>query len=321
MITIDRIKQGDGYWYHFPTIDFKFQNRGRAAAFVWQFAIEVIHAEINKMPILNFSSYVKSDTLLIHVTNSGWGDAYDCHIQLEEPILNLLFPESARQYRGAIPSGEKQDIFQFSIVAADARQFEIVKGQFEDLPSCWRFSENRGLSLNAMDASWQCKDSQYKGKEQISTRGNINLTELGFEESLMFLTQYSISYSDATYGAIIDPSRGPYERKYPISRKIPPGDVERFHIMVGSPMSCYLQVRFKFFIDQTRIIESEMFDINIWNPRNSQWHLQYTDCKRQYDPSIFPLTSINTNLPLLPCGHEQRSNARFCSVCGMPIPL
>src|SRR5450755_4412885 len=110
MITIDRINEGKGYWYHFPTIDFKFQNKGRATAFLWQFAIEVIHAEIDQTPVLAFGSDVKEGALLIQATNNGWGDAQDCHIQLREPILNLLFSDSIRQYKGTLQSGKTQDI-------------------------------------------------------------------------------------------------------------------------------------------------------------------------------------------------------------------
>jgi Tfp pilus assembly protein PilF len=100
--------------------------------------------------------------------------------------------------------------------------------------------------------------------------------------------------SDTTYGVIIDPSKGSYEQKYPISRAIPPGDVERFHIMVGASMSCYLQIRFKFFIDEATVIESGIFDIHIWNPRKSGWHHEYTDDfsrVKKGDVSLFPLTS------------------------------
>jgi hypothetical protein len=309
MITIDHVKQGRGYWYHFPTIDFKFQNRGRATAFLWQFAIEIIQAEIDYTPVLNFKSDVNADALLIHVVNNGWGTADDCHIQLGEPTLDLLFSDSIRQYRGTTQSGESQSIFQFGTALADIKQFEIIKRQFKNLS--FGYLNIRGLSLTTADVSWQCDDSQHKGKAQVrfqhhpvmETWWDIILTKFGFEKiSYPDPCIYSPSISDTTYGAIIDPSVGPYEQKYPIARKIPSGDVERFHIMVGSPMSCHLQVRFKFFIDQTTIIESEPFDISIWNPRDSKWHMRYTDGsytsryysfseETQSDESIFPLKS------------------------------
>src|SRR4051794_14441401 len=39
----------------------------------------------------------------------------------------------------------------------------------------------------------------------------------------------------------------PYEKVYAISREIPTGGVERFHIIVGASRSCSLKVRFKFY--------------------------------------------------------------------------
>ncbi len=62
-----------------------------------------------------------------------------------------------------------------------------------------------------------------------------------------------------------------------MSRQIPPGDIERFHIMVGSSMSCHILIQFKIFVDKAKIIESEIFKVDIWNPRNSGWHYGYKD--------------------------------------------
>jgi hypothetical protein len=47
--------------------------------------------------------------------------------------------------------------------------------------------------------------------------------------------------------------------------------------MIGASMSCRLRIKFEFFIDQTQVIESKKFDIEIWNPQNSQWHYPYRD--------------------------------------------
>ena len=99
-------------------------------------------------------------------------------------------------------------------------------------------------------------------------------TRIGEE---MFLVNYAPLMSTVTYITIIDPSKGPHEQTYPISHKIPPGDVERFHIMIGSPMSCHLTLQFMFSIDKAKIIKSEEFDVEIWNPRNSGWQNYYKD--------------------------------------------
>ncbi len=48
-------------------------------------------------------------------------------------------------------------------------------------------------------------------------------------------------------------------------------------------MSCYLQIRFKFFIGKDIVVESEAFDIQVWNPRNPGWHLLY-EKNTEYGP-------------------------------------
>jgi len=44
-------------------------------------------------------------------------------------------------------------------------------------------------------------------------------------------------------------------------------------------MSCHLLIQFKIFVGATEIIESEVFEVNIWNPRNSQWDYGYKDAE------------------------------------------
>src|SRR5260370_2439332 len=98
-----------GYrYYHFPNIDFKFQNTGTATAFLWQFAIRILHAEIDPTPDLDFKLQIENDALEIVVVNNGWGTAQDCHISIEEPTLNRLFTNSDRPYVGTIPTWEQE---------------------------------------------------------------------------------------------------------------------------------------------------------------------------------------------------------------------
>ena len=118
--------------------------------------------------------------------------------------------------------------------------------------------------------------------------------------------------SEVTYGTIVDPSKGPHEQAYPISRKIPPGDVERFHIMIGSPMSCHLKIQFKFFIDQTQVIESDIFDIDIFNPVNSQWHHLYPDAismNRNFEDEIMRINHF-LNDPNITVSDELRKDEK-----------
>src|SRR5215831_12146681 len=298
MISIDKITP-TGYRYHFPTIDFKFQNTGDATTFLWKFTVSVLHAEIDVTPILDFSSEVREGVLQVGVTNNGWGTAHDFQLQIEESTLNRVFAESTRQYRESIQSGESRTILCWSRNLAIPRQFEAVRKEFitiehegfhSDCKDWWSwFRSNRvsthGMRIGPLLAKWQCKDEkgrEHKNEEDIAMSRSfkdIVLTSDGFieiEKSVPFSSFFTMYLSDMTFIVMIDLLKN-HEKTYAISRKIPPGDIERFHIMVGSPMSCHLRVNFKFFADKNNIIESEGFDIYIWNPRNSGWHRYYKD--------------------------------------------
>ena len=150
------------------------------------------------------------------------------------------------------------------------------------------FSRNNesqtGIVLN-LYLKWNCKDENGNqltdgigvGYYGGSTDGYYALTSKGFDTIITSSINYCMMPSDTTYVVIIDPSQGIQEKRYPISRKIPPGDVERFHIMIGSTTSSYLNIKFAFHIDESEVIESEPFDIKIWKPRNSRLNHEYKD--------------------------------------------
>lgn len=283
MIDIDQITQQEPpnafiYNYRFPAIDFKFQNTGTATAVLWQFVIKVMKAEVDISSTFDFRMNVKDNALQIAAINNGWGDAHDCLIQIDEPTLNRLFPESARQFRGAIPSGEEQQILTLTKRLAQQDNFEALRKEFKDirLPTGIPIGIC-GIELQAPQATWTCKNDNVNtdtNNAKVRKFNNFYLVEDGFKED--FLSGAGL-ISEVTYSAIIDASKGSQERVYSISRKIPPGDVERFHIMVGSPTSCHLQLKFVFHVDKSTIIESDMFDVHLWNPRNSGWNYQYKD--------------------------------------------
>src|SRR6516165_1004812 len=108
MISIDKIQgTADKKWvqFNFPTIDFKFQNTGRATAFLWRFVIEILKAEVDVRPNLEFSYRVDGKDLVVAVTNTGWGSACDCSILVTEPTLNRSFTDIKRSHRGTIKDG------------------------------------------------------------------------------------------------------------------------------------------------------------------------------------------------------------------------
>ena len=265
-IRIDNVDSPYSGVYRFPTIDFKFQNTGNATAVLWQFAIEILQAEVDQTPELDFKVHVENGNLSIEVSNLGWGAACECMVQLSEPTLNKLFTATARRYTGTLECGEQQEIICLTKDQMDRDQFYILStDNLLEVGRPW------------LEFTWECKKGE-KGSNFLSLKDSrLFLTEAGFSSRYDFRLGGAPMESSFTYVSIIDPRKGPHERVYPLSRQIPPGDVERFHIMLGSPMSCHFLLRFKFFVDKETVSESEVFDIKIWNPRNSNWHKHYKD--------------------------------------------
>jgi len=80
---------------------------------------------------------------------------------------------------------------------------------------------------------------------------------------------------EVTYISIVNPETTPRETKYPISMTISPGDVERFYIVVGATKSVKLQLRVKFYIDDSDVVTSSPFDLDIWWPRDAKAYDDY----------------------------------------------
>jgi PDZ domain len=295
MINIEQIDQVESYSYRysFPTIDFKFQNAGSVTAFLWQFTVSILRASVDVTPMLTFAGKVEDGDLLVEVTNNGWGAAHDFQFQINEPTLNQIFEDSVRQYQGVIRSGERQVILRLSTDLAISHWFEVIRYKFmpckpdDQHPRAmdsYKLSSPtslQGIEITSIEAVYKFKDEH--GVEHHSSNGfSINglsmftLTSNGtFLER--HLTHMGVAESDTTYVVVVDPLKGTHKRKYSISRKIPPGDIERFHIMIVSRMSCQLQIKFIFNVDKAKVVESEEFDVSIWNSRNSQLHFPYKD--------------------------------------------
>lgn len=295
MITIDNVgEQG----YSFPTIDFKFQNSGNATAFLWQFALDVQMAEIDVTPVLDFRSGVENGQLQLIVTNNGWGVAQGCSIIVQEPTLNQIFGQSSLRFNGTLDSGQSDTCLCLSTSEVSAQAFQALERHFAPLIDERRTRYSRLMTRNSTDdlssalgikleegqATCQLIDERGAGHtlhRSISFadyRRWIALTRTGFVEFIEPPPCAAAAGSDTTYISLIDPHEGPHERTYAMSRKVPPGDIERFHIMVGASKSCRLKLRFKFFVDKDTVVESDQFDIHIFLPRSQTWTLrEYRD--------------------------------------------
>jgi len=301
-------EQHNEYNYDFPTIDFKFQNTGNATAFLKQFTINVIQAEIDTTPVLKFTADAIDGALQIAVSNRGWGTV-ECQLQLHEPTLERLFPTHL-QKSVVLESSDEQQVFHLTLDMADKEQFELIKQKFtsfDEMTEGEKYKKYKtillrkllrkllkqkheeelgkiifsGLPLEAFQVSYRCSDRknlEYLNEQKLDSWGRDFLLTANEFIVLQPPVFCSAKESDITYTSVINlMQQEPQELVYPISRKISQGDVERFHIMIGSSMSVKLRLRFKFSIDKDKSVESEEFEIYVWNPKSSRWANRYRD--------------------------------------------
>ena len=106
--------------------------------------------------------------------------------------------------------------------------------------------------------------------------GALYLTDQSFEWRGDY-AKFCIYPPSAVYYAKLNPSKGAHVKKYKISHRIDKGDIERFKVMVGAEMSTNLKLKFRFVMEEGKVIESEVFSIDIWHPRNTKTPYYYED--------------------------------------------
>jgi hypothetical protein len=334
MIAVDKVSEPSKSWkfsYSFPTIDFKFQNTGNATAFLWQFGIDVMSAEVDATPVLEFSYKVDNGDLLIFASNRGWGPALDCAVNVNESIIEHTFPAHDLQSVATITDSERgntqvlrlkgRHISNESLAKAKQsigaqtsrvhRVFDYGDRYLERaLFEFWRVSPGstvvtdlkEGIPIGTLCIRWACKDTKgqsHEGNDLVDAPGDgmLILTRTGFAFIPTPPPCGAAAPHGPTFVAMIDPDRGPHERVYPMARQIPPGDVERFHIMVAAGKSCTLTMRFTFFVDKHSIVRSERFVVKVWNPRGTYWGHEYRDgAELEHDAA--KMLAIQENFPI-----------------------
>jgi hypothetical protein len=269
MFQIHKIDK-KGYRYQFPTIDFKFQNTGDATAFIWKFKIDILEAEIDITPKFDFEYSVAAGNLIIKCINNGWGSANSCKLTINEPTLNQVFDQSDLHRICDVKGTGGQTIFRLKPAISLQKFLDILEG-------------NSRKPIYSLGIEWECRDDigfSHKGFDWIKSNhsdGGVLFLDRDKFEFHPHSVLHSPVFSNVTYTTIIDPLQELKSKEYSILRKIPPGDVERFHIMIGATRSCKLKLQFSFLIDTNKSIKSDCFLIDIWNPYDSQWHHDYRD--------------------------------------------
>ena len=302
----------------FPKIDFKFRNKGMASGFLWKYKIIIIDSKAFEIPSLKFDTSVdwELSPLIVKVKNEG-GIAHDCVIDIEEPSINKVFPNSATKFEGDIPSGVNKEIIKISSKNVDKtalklffllphtnmliyqdeetgkkkygieRWYDAIKKAFEN------YQIKKQKIIHTIKIKWSCKDEigyVHKGNvtEILTNWGN----GFGYDTLLtckgdFIHNNYLVPvrceahiFADAVYCNFIKPTNKPYEKVYSVSRKIPNADIDRFKVMLISPVSGYFRLKFQFFIDK-KVLESDEIEVYIHNP-DKDLHKKYNDSQMIY---------------------------------------
>lgn len=265
MIKINKIEEK----HPFPTIDFKFQNTGNGKAFLHEFAINIKSIKIDVTPSLKFRYEIRNNELIIIVKNDGYGPVINGSFNISEVVLDKLLIHNLFQFN--VNSDEEKEIGRIGRKSLDTSSLK-EKTKLEDITINWECeTEEKELinNVNSLNSSYEY--SMYHSS-------TVFIDSKGFTEETSFHHICACMRSPSEiYCAIIDSSYSEKQKSYPISREIAAGDIDRFHIMIGSDKSVKLELSFSFKLDQNKTIESELFEINIWKPQNQRIYDNYID--------------------------------------------
>ncbi|MBI4451272.1 ATP-binding protein [Candidatus Woesearchaeota archaeon] len=271
----------------FPMFDFKLRNSGDGDAVLHHLSLNVIEAAIDRTPVLGFRRYLDEECLEVRVENCGWGEA-GCDVTFSEPLLDCLFPGRDR-VAGKLASGGHMGL----VYSAKDAQWNSLKRS----PVRWArdalarlFGEPKHR-VREITANWQCRGEDgalYKGKSPVEGENlpfarddgiefRVYLSRKGFVLEQTGGSFHADLSSGATYvtGVKLDPA-GAQLLSYPVSRVIPAGGVDRFHVLVGATKSCTMKLKFTLAIDDYEV-SSDTCSMQLWNPRNCAYHLRYHD--------------------------------------------
>lgn len=111
----------------FPTIDFKFLNRGDAAGVLLQIGVLIESLKIDQTPVMSFHHSVNECDLSLVATNAGWGSANRVQVLASEPLLSRLFPTGCICKSIMIESNDSLEVVTWSLNGASKRGLSWLK--------------------------------------------------------------------------------------------------------------------------------------------------------------------------------------------------
>ncbi len=277
-------------------IDFKFRNGGQATAFLWRVVIELVQADLDLSPVIGLAYRTNHKEMTIAASNAGWGRG-DCQVSVHNEILERLFRSDSLGFQRSFESGENVDVIHLDLRHADTAQLDVInrtrrertRRQHDSPPP--RSSDDQikiqsvspedlgvaeGVPVGHITAQGTCSNAagiQLTVNQEIrpdlwSFANAVSISDGEFKRIPPPIIIYAVAMSEPTFVAVVDPASVPSEKAYSISRKIPPGDVERFFITVGALKSSKVKLRFKFFVDESIVLTTNSFILALSCPRD-----------------------------------------------------
>lgn len=264
-LVIDKIN--NDYRYSFPTIDFKFLNKGGSTAVITEFEIERIELKLNSKPELEFMLEVSGGNLHVNANNYSLGDALGCECELINPTLQNLYRKKNLMFKGEIESYKRELLYNLSV--------DDVKYSFQ------KKLINRIECINETYIKCSYYDKIFKHyKEKVTVHPSNDCSLHVYKDEFNMIKKYSrggqlsTRVSPITYVSFIDKKE---DLVYPTLHEIKPGETDRFHIMIAAYKSCYAKVRLKFKTNNNEIVESEPITLEIWKPKEKLKRHDYLD--------------------------------------------
>ena len=166
MIEITDLQQSP-----FPTIDFKFLNRGDASGVLWQIGVLIESIEIDPTPVISFGHSVEHRCLALLAKNTGWGPANSLRLQASEPLLGQLFPTGGEGGPLTVGDGNRLEVLKWFFDSAGEGGLLYLDGTIreraaflETLPSRMREGD-RTLLEEAVFAVCLCNHERWHIQE------------------------------------------------------------------------------------------------------------------------------------------------------------
>lgn len=278
----------------FPVIDFHFSNEGIVGAKICQFDIEVVSAAIDPTPSMKYSLNIRNKALFLDIANHGWGACVnlDFSINLESVFGKAIQNKPTFRWQGNIEDFVSIELvtiadIDFSFIPEHLKQDRFQQPEKEPLLTpeqshiFWELQqqiEENGLHSLPVTVQYQDTDSKtYRSTEQVFRHrknlydwARIYLCSDGFQEvPYESGIVYSLEKVSCFYHVLLVPELTKYTRSFQVSHIISSNDFERFSTVIASEKSAKYELRFRVHLDNGQVIESQLFSLNLSNPKNS----------------------------------------------------